>query len=60
MKNIIITDSSLRDGNHAVKHVISLDQIKHTHGVHVAEKNPKYMELLMIREGIHSWMVENK
>lgn len=28
MKNIIITDSSLRDGNHAVKHTISLDSIK--------------------------------
>ena len=38
----------------------SLDQIKHSHGVHVAEKNPKYMELLMIREGLHRWMVENK
>jgi hypothetical protein len=38
----------------------SLDQIKHSHGVHVAEKNPKYMELLMVREGLHRWMVENK
>lgn len=28
MKKIIITDSSLRDGNHAVKHTISLDSIK--------------------------------
>lgn len=28
MENIIITDSSLRDGNHAVKHSISLDSIK--------------------------------
>lgn len=28
MKNIIITDSSLRDGNHAVKHTITLEQIK--------------------------------
>ena len=38
----------------------SLDQIKRSHGVHVAEKNPKYMELLMVREGLHRWMVENK
>lgn len=38
----------------------SLDKIKHSHGVHVAEKNPKYMELLMVREGLHRWMVENK
>lgn len=28
MKKIVITDSSLRDGNHAVKHSISLDSIK--------------------------------
>ena len=28
MGKIIITDSSLRDGNHAVKHTISLDSIK--------------------------------
>lgn len=28
MKNIIITDSSLRDGNHSVKHTISLENIK--------------------------------
>ena len=28
MKKIIITDSSLRDGNHAVKHSITLDSIK--------------------------------
>ncbi len=38
----------------------SLNQIKHSHGVHIAEKNPKYMELLMVREGLHRWMVENK
>jgi 4-hydroxy 2-oxovalerate aldolase len=28
MKNIIITDSSIRDGNHSVKHTISLDSIE--------------------------------
>lgn len=38
----------------------SLDQIKRSHGVHVAEKNSKYMQLLMVREGLHRWMVENK
>ena len=37
-----------------------LEKIKRTHGIHVAEKNPQYMELLMVREGIHSWMAENK
>jgi hypothetical protein len=38
----------------------SLNKIKSSHGIHVAEKNPKYMELLMVREGLHRWMVENK
>lgn len=38
----------------------SLEQIKRSHGVHIAEKNPQYMELLMVREGLHRWMVENK
>ena len=28
MKKIIITDSSLRDGNHSVRHTISLDSIE--------------------------------
>lgn len=38
----------------------SLNQVKKSHGVHIAEKNPKYMELLMVREGLHRWMIENK
>ena len=38
----------------------SLDSIKRSHGVHQAEKNPKYMEMFMVREGIHRWMVENQ
>jgi hypothetical protein len=37
-----------------------LEQLKRTHGIHVAEKNPQYMEMIMVREGIHSWMAENK
>ena len=38
----------------------SLNKIKSTHGAHTAEKNPKYMEMLMVRESLHSWMVANK
>lgn len=38
----------------------SLASVKRTHGSHSAEKNPKYMELLMVRESLHRWMVENK
>jgi hypothetical protein len=37
-----------------------IEKIKRTHGIHTAEKNPQYMELLMVREGIHSWMAQNK
>ena len=37
-----------------------LETIKRTHGIHIAEKNPQYMEMIMVREGIHSWMAENK
>lgn len=38
----------------------SLDAIKRSHGVHIAEKNPKYMEMFMVRESLHRWMVENQ
>jgi hypothetical protein len=38
----------------------SLDRVKRTHGAHSVEKNPKYMEMFMVRESLHSWMVENK
>lgn len=38
----------------------SINDVKKTHGIHTAEKNPKYMELLMVRESLHRWMVENR
>lgn len=38
----------------------SLDSIKRSHGVHVAEKNSKYMEMFMVRESLHRWMIENQ
>ena len=38
----------------------TLDKVKSTHGVHTAEKNPKYMEMFMVRESLHRWMVENR
>ena len=38
----------------------SLDAIKHSHGAHRAEQNPKYMEMFMVRESLHRWMVENE
>lgn len=38
----------------------NLQRIRHSFGVHTAERNPKYMELLMIRESIGRWMKENQ
>lgn len=37
-----------------------LETIKRTHGVHTAEKNPQYMEMFMVRESLHRWLVENE
>jgi len=37
-----------------------LNQLKRSHGVHTAEKNPKYMEMFMVRESLHRWIVENE
>jgi len=38
----------------------SLNLLKKSYGVHSTEKNPKYMELLMVREGLHRWIEENR
>lgn len=38
----------------------SLDRIRRSYGVHTAEKNPKYMELLMVRESLDKWIKENR
>jgi hypothetical protein len=38
----------------------TLDRARRTHGVHSAEKNPQYMELLMVRESLNRWMVQNQ
>ena len=37
-----------------------LASIKNTHGAHTAEQNPNYMEMFMVRESLHRWMVENE
>jgi hypothetical protein len=36
----------------------NLNQIRRTHGAHTAEQNPKYMEMLMVREGLASWLAQ--
>lgn len=35
-----------------------LDAIKFSHGVHTAEKSPRYMEMLMVRDGLSRWIGE--
>jgi hypothetical protein len=37
----------------------NLNAIRKSYGVHTAEKNPKYMEMLMVREGLHTWLDQN-
>jgi len=36
----------------------NLNQIRRTHGAHTAEQNPKYMEMLMVREGLSTWLAQ--
>ena len=36
-----------------------LNTIRRSYGAHTAEKNPKYMEMLMVREGLNSWLKQN-
>ena len=38
----------------------NIARIRHSFGIHKAERNPKYMELLMMREGLSKWMNENQ
>lgn len=38
----------------------NLNRIRHSYGMHRAEKNPKYMELLMVRESLNKWISENR
>jgi hypothetical protein len=38
----------------------TLTKAKRTHGSHIAEQNPQYMEMFMVRESLNRWMVENR
>ena len=38
----------------------NISRIRRSYGVHTAERNPKYMELLMVRESLGRWMQENQ
>jgi hypothetical protein len=36
----------------------NIDKIRYSYGLHTAERNPKYLELLMIRESLQKWIKE--
>ena len=38
----------------------NINRIRKSYGVHTAEKNPKYMELLMVREALTKWIAERR
>lgn len=38
----------------------NINRVRKSFGVHTAEKNPKYMELLMVREALGKWLNEKK
>jgi len=38
----------------------NLTQLRKSYGAHTAEKNPKYMEMLMVREGLNRWVEEHR
>lgn len=38
----------------------NINRIRHSYGVHTAEKNPKYMELLLVREALQKWIAERR
>lgn len=37
-----------------------LNKIRQSYGAHTAEQNPKYMEMLMVQEGVNAWLAENE
>ena len=53
-----LTYSKAERLNHLVSE--NIKQIRKSYGIHTAERNPKYMELLMVREGLNRWMSENQ
>ena len=38
----------------------NLDRIRHSVDLHTAERNPRYMELLTVRESLGAWLEENR
>ena len=40
--------------------VANLDKIRHSVDLHTAETNPRYMELLTVKEGLSTWLEEHR
>lgn len=38
----------------------NLDKIRHSVDLHTAERNPRYMELLTVKESLSAWLQENR
>ena len=38
----------------------NLNKIRHSTDLHTAERNPRYMELLTVREGLAAWLDQNR
>jgi len=38
----------------------NLNNIRKSYGAHTAEKNPKYMEMFMVREGLTAWLDQHE
>jgi hypothetical protein len=38
----------------------NLDKIRHSANLHTAERNPRYMELLTVQEGLTAWLEERR
>jgi hypothetical protein len=38
----------------------NLNKIRHSTSLHTAERNPRYMELLTVREGLAAWLEQNR
>jgi hypothetical protein len=38
----------------------NLNKIRHSTNLHTAERNPRYMELLTVQEGLTTWLEEHR
>jgi plasmid stabilization system protein ParE len=40
--------------------IANLDKIRHSVDLHTAERNPRYMELLTVKEGLSTWLEQHR